>query len=186
MGKSSIYTRTGDQGYTSFLGGKRVLKTHSRIEAYGTIDELNAFIAVLLDTIADRGDREFLVRIQNNLFILGASLAAEGEKKPCSITPEEVAILEQEIDRIDALIPPSKTFVLPGGCPSNSCANVCRTVCRRAERHIYRLKDKKDKAEIDPVLLQYINRLSDYFFLFSRKQNFIRHIDENTWNNPCK
>ena len=183
MGKSKIYTRTGDKGYTSLAGGKRVPKTHPRIEAYGTVDELNAFIAVLLDTIDDREDREFLVRIQSQLFTLGACLAAGDEEKPSSILPEEVAALEQEIDRIDALLPPLKTFILPGGCSSNSWANVCRTVCRRAERHIYRLKNQ---AEIDPPLLQYINRLSDFFFLFARKQNFICNMGEITWNNSCK
>ena len=183
MGKSKIYTRTGDRGCTSFVGGKRVLKTHARIEAYGTLDELNAFIAVLLNTIDNRDDREFLFRIQNNLFTMGAYLATESAFKPCCIAPEEVEALEQEIDRIDALMPPSKSFILPGGCPSASWANVCRTVCRRAERNIYRLRDK---AGTDSALLQYVNRLSDYFFLFSRKQNFICHINENTWNNPCK
>ena len=183
MGKSRIYTRTGDKAYTSFAGGKRAPKTHSRIEAYGTVDELNAFIAVLLDTVDDRDDREWLVRIQSKLFTLGACLATEGEEKPCGIAPEEVVALEQEIDRIDALIPPSKTFILPGGCPQNSWAHVCRTVCRRAERQICRLKDK---AGIDPVLLQYVNRLSDFFFVFARKQNFIYHISENIWNNSCK
>jgi len=182
MGRSKIYTRTGDKGYTSLVGGKRAPKTHSRIEAYGTVDELNAFIAVLLDAIDDRDDRKFLLRIQNNLFTLGAYLATEDENKPCSIAPEEIEALEQEIDRIDALIPPLKTFILPGGCPSASWANVCRTVCRRAERQIYRIKSK---AEIDPFLLQYLNRLSDYFFVFSRKQHFIYCVDENTWNNPC-
>ena len=183
MGKSRIYTRTGDKGYTSLVGGKRVPKTHPRIEAYGTIDELNAFIAVLSDTIDDRADREFLVRIQSNLFTLGAYLAAEGEDKPCSIAPEEVAVLEQKMDCIDALVPPLKTFILPGGCLQNAWANVCRTICRRAERQIYRLGNK---AEIDPILLQYINRLSDFFFLFARKQNFIGNMDEIPWNNPCK
>jgi cob(I)alamin adenosyltransferase len=183
MAKSKIYTRVGDKGYTSLVGGKRVPKTHLRIEAYGTVDELNAFLAVLLDTIEDREDREFLSRIQHHLFDLGACLATEGNLQSCSITPKEIDILEQEIDAIDALIPPLKAFILPGGCPSNSWAHVCRTVCRRAERTIYRLKAK---ADIDPIILQYINRLSDYFFLFSRKQNFIHNMNEITWNNPCK
>ena len=183
MGKSSIYTRTGDKGNTSLVGGKKVPKTHSRIEAYGTIDELNAFIAVLLDAIEDREDRNFLLRIQSNLFTLGAYLATESEKKPCCIAPEEIEVLEQEIDRIDTLLPPTKTFILPGGCPANSWANVCRTVCRRAERQICRLKNKTGS---NFTLLQYVNRLSDYFFLFSRKQNYIHHIHEISWNNPCK
>jgi len=183
MEKSRIYTRTGDKGYTSLAGGKRVLKTHPRVEAYGTVDELNAFIATLSDTVDDGDDRQFLSRIQNNLFTLGAYLANESEEKPCGITSEEIDVLEQEINRIDALIPPSKIFILPGGCPSNAWAHICRTVCRRAERCILRLKSK---AGIDSAPLQYINRLSDYFFLFARKQNFIHHIDEIAWKNTCK
>jgi cob(I)alamin adenosyltransferase len=158
-----------------------VPKTHLRIEAYGTVDELNAFLALLLDTVEDREDREFLSRIQNHLFDLGAYLATENNAQ-CNISPSEIERMEQEIDKIDALIPPLRAFVLPGGCRSNSWAHVCRTVCRRAERTIYRLKAR---AEIDPLILQYINRLSDYFFLFSRKQNFIYNINEITWHSPC-
>jgi cob(I)alamin adenosyltransferase len=180
--KSKIYTKNGDKGYTSLVGGKRVPKTHLRIEAYGTIDELNAFISVLLNTIDNRDDREFLLRIQYNLFNLGAYLATESEEKQKGMDLEEINRLEQEMDRIDALIPPLKTFVLPGGCPSNAWAHVCRTICRRAERCVYRLKDK---TEVDSTILQYINRLSDYFFLFSRKQNFILNINEITWNKSC-
>lgn len=163
-------------------GGKRVPKTNPRIEAYGTVDELNAFIACLLDTVDDREDREFLWRIQNNLFTVGAYLATESDGKRCSVAPEEIEALEKEMDLIDELVPPLKAFVLPGGCPSNSGAHVCRTVCRRAERGIYRIAGQE---EIDPVVLQYINRLSDYFFLFARKQNFIYGISEITWNKPC-
>jgi cob(I)alamin adenosyltransferase len=182
MGKSKIYTRTGDEGYTSLVGGKRVSKTNSRIEAYGTVDELNAFIAGLLDTVDDLEDRKFLLRIQNNLFTLGAYLATESEARSCPIAPEEIEVLEKEMDLIDELVPPLKAFVLPGGCPSNSRAHVCRTVCRRAERGIYRIAEQE---EIDTVVLKYVNRLSDYFFLFARKQNFIHNISEITWNKPC-
>lgn len=154
-----------------------------RIEAYGTVDELNAFVACLLDTVDNREDREFLLRIQSNLFTLGAYLATESTEKHFCLTPEAVSELEKEMDRIDDLIPPLKTFVLPGGCPANSYAHVCRTVCRRAERCIYRLAEA---SEIEPLALQYMNRLSDYFFLFSRKQNFIQNIPEIPWDNPCK
>jgi cob(I)alamin adenosyltransferase len=159
-----------------------VPKTHLRIEAYGAVDELNAFLAVLLDTIEDREDQKFLSHIQHHLFDLGAYLATENATQ-CRLAPQEIALLEQEIDKIDAFLPPLKAFVLPGGCLSNSWAHVCRTICRRAERAIFRLKAR---AEIDPIILQYINRLSDYFFLFSRKQNFIHNINEITWNTPCK
>jgi cob(I)alamin adenosyltransferase len=184
MEKSKIYTRKGDEGYTSLVGGKRVQKTNPRIEAYGTVDELNSFIACLLEEVDNREDRELLFRIQCNLFTLGAYLATEeDESKTCRIDQKEVDLLEEEMDKIESLIPPLKFFVLPGGCKSNAWAHVCRTICRRAERRIYNLTEQ---GEIDPAALKYINRLSDYFFLFSRKQNFIHNIDEIIWENPCK
>jgi cob(I)alamin adenosyltransferase len=182
MEKSKIYTKTGDKGYTSLVGGKRVPKTHPRIDAYGTVDELNSFIACLLDTVNDRDDRELLLRIQNNLFTLGAYLATEDDNKSCPVSTEEVEILENEMDRIDDVITPVKAFVLPGGSPSNSLAHVCRTVCRRVERCMYRIGEE---GNIDPVALQYINRLSDYFFLLARKQSFINGISEIIWEKPC-
>jgi cob(I)alamin adenosyltransferase len=160
-----------------------VLKTHPRIEAYGTVDELNTFIACLLDVVNDREDREFLLRIQNNLFTVGGYLATENEEKSNPVSPEEVRLLEEEMDKIDELMPPLKAFVLPGGSPANSLAHVCRTVCRRAERCIYRVSEQE---EIDSVVLKYINRLSDYFFLFSRKQNFVNNVSENIWKKPCE
>lgn len=183
MAKSRIYTRTGDEGYTSLVGGKRVLKTNPRIEAYGTVDELNAFIASLLDEIDNREDRDFLLKIQYDLFTLGGYLATEENGKNCHITDEEIQRLEEEIDKIDELIPPVKSFILPGGCKSNSMAHVCRTICRRAERCIYKIGEQE---AVDPMALKYVNRLSDYFFLLSRKQNFVNNVDEIIWNNPCK
>jgi cob(I)alamin adenosyltransferase len=175
MGKSKIYTRTGDGGYTSLVGGKRVPKTNPRIEAYGTLDELNSFIACLLDEINNCDDREILLQIQYNLFTLGSYLATEAEETVCRISQKDIDLLEKEMDKMDELIPPLKTFVLPGGCKSNSLAHVCRTVCRRAERMVYQI-DEYSKLDIN--LLKYINRLSDYFFLLSRKQSFIQNIDE--------
>jgi cob(I)alamin adenosyltransferase len=183
MGRSKIYTKTGDEGYTSLVGGKRVPKTNFRIDAYGTVDELNAFIACLIDEVDQRQDREFLVRIQSNLFIIGGYLATENEETRCKISEEEVVLLEAEMDKIDELVPPVKYFILPGGCRSNSLAHVCRTVCRRAERCIYKVNKKTGK--IDPIVLKYINRLSDFFFLFARKQNNINNIEEIIWENPC-
>jgi cob(I)alamin adenosyltransferase len=184
MGKSKIYTRTGDEGYTSLVGGKRVPKTNFRIEAYGTVDELNACIACLIDEINQRQDRELLVRIQSNLFSIGGYLATEDDReKTCRISEEEVNLLEAEMDKIDEWVPPLRHFVLPGGCRSNSLAHVCRTVCRRAERCMYKVNKKGGK--LDPVILKYINRLSDFFFLFARKQNNINNIDEIIWETPC-
>jgi cob(I)alamin adenosyltransferase len=144
---------------------------------------LNAFIACLLDEVNEREDREALLHIQHTLFTVGGYLATEGEKKGGPVFQEEVDWLEQEIDKIDALIPPLKAFVLPGGCRSNSISHVCRTVCRRAERNIYKIPGEE---EIDSIVLKYINRLSDYFFLLGRKQNFINNIDEIIWEKPCK
>jgi cob(I)alamin adenosyltransferase len=183
MGKSKIYTRKGDDGYTSLVGGKRVSKTSPRIEAYGTVDELNSFLACLLDEINGREDREVLLQVQHHLFALGGYLATEREEKSPPVLPGAVDWLEGEIDKIDDLIPPLHAFVLPGGCKANSLAHVCRTVCRRAERKIYALAEE---AEIDSVALKYINRLSDYLFILSRKQNFINNIDEIIWENPCR
>jgi cob(I)alamin adenosyltransferase len=164
-------------------GGKRVSKTDPRIEAYGTVDELNAFIACLSDEIDNREDLAFLLRTQSNLFTVGAYLATENEVDSCLISSEEVLLLEEEMDKIDTLLPPVKYFILPGGCKANSFAHVCRTVCRRAERLIYEL-DKEEK--IDAIVLKYMNRLSDFFFLFARKQSFFNNIEEIIWKNPCK
>jgi cob(I)alamin adenosyltransferase len=165
------------------VGGKRVQKIHPRIEAYGTIDELNSFIACLLEEVELQEDRLFLRRIQSNLFIAGASLATEDEAKIGRLSEEEVRVLEIEIDKIDELIPPMKFFVLPGGTKANALAHVCRTICRRAERNMYRITEGE---ALDAITFQYINRLSDYFFLFARKQNFIHKIEEIKWENPCK
>jgi cob(I)alamin adenosyltransferase len=183
MAKSKIYTRKGDEGFTSLVGGERVSKASPRIEAYGTVDELNTFIACLLEEINDEPDRKFLLRIQYNLFTLGSYLASTEGRMICLISEENVQEIESEMDKIDATLPPLKHFVLPGGCKSNALANVCRTVCRKAERNIFKIPetDKMNKNA-----LQYMPRLSDYFFLFARKQNFLNDIEEIIWENPCK
>ena len=183
MGKSKIYTRKGDEGFTSLVGGKRVSKASPRIDAYGTVDELNSFIACLLETINDREDKEFLLRIQSNLFTLGSYLASEPGGLACLISEEEIALLEAAIDRIDAVLPPLNRFILPGGCPGSAWSNVCRTVCRRAERCMFKINKS---GSVDTKALKYINRLSDYFFLLSRKQNFVHNLQEIIWKNPCK
>jgi cob(I)alamin adenosyltransferase len=177
MEKSKIYTRTGDEGYTSLVGGKRVFKTHPRLEAYGTVDELNAAVACLLETIDDRDDRALLQGVQNTLFDLGAYLATEGIGD-CRLSPAEIERLERAMDEIDETLPPVRAFILPGGCKGNAWAHICRTIARRAERCIYRIAEQED---VDAAALKYINRLSDYFFLLGRKQNFVHHISENIW-----
>lgn len=183
MAKSKIYTRKGDEGYTSLVSGNRVLKSNIRLETYGMVDELNSFIACLINEVNTREDRQFLLDIQSNLFVMGGYLANDLETRKASVPQEEVDKLEAEIDKIDELLPPLKHFVLPGGSKGSSMAHVCRTVCRRVERSAYRLKEKTD---VDPVTLKYLNRLSDYFFLFARKQNVVNNIEEIIWENPCK
>jgi len=163
-------------------GGKKVSKTAPRIDAYGTVDELNSFIACLIETINDREDREFLLRIQSDLYTLGGYLASE-TGADCRITDKNITGIEEAIDRMDAMLPPLNNFILPGGCPGNAYANVCRTVCRRAERCIVKMNRL---GRMDTKVLKYINRLSDYFFLLARKQIFIHNIQEFIWKNPCK
>jgi len=137
----------------------------------------------LLETINDREDREFLLRIQFNLFTLGGYLASEPGAMACSISEEEIALVETAIDRIDALVPPLNRFILPGGCMGSAYANVCRTVCRRAERCMFKINRS---GNVDAKALKYINRLSDYFFLLARKQNFVHNVQEIFWENSCK
>lgn len=182
MAKSKIYTRTGDEGYTSLAGGKRVPKNNPRIEAYGTVDELNSFIALLREESGSEEDREFLRHIQSNLFAVGGDLASEKESAKCIISEGEIRRIEEEIDLIDSSLPPLKYFILPGGCRANALAHICRTVCRRAERCAYELRETE---EVNSNTLKYLNRLSDYFFLLARKENFIHNIDENSWENSC-
>jgi cob(I)alamin adenosyltransferase len=160
-----------------------VSKASPRIDAYGTVDELNSFIACLLESINDAEDREFLLRTQSNLFVLGSYLASEPGVMDCLISEEEISQVETIIDRMDALVPPLNRFILPGGCSGNAWANICRTVCRRAERCIYKINRS---GKVDVKALKYVNRLSDYFFLLARKQNFIHDIKEIIWENPCK
>jgi cob(I)alamin adenosyltransferase len=181
MEKSKIYTKKGDEGFTSLATGKRVPKTDPRLEAYGTVDELNSFIACLLEEVYDPDDVAFLTEIQSELFTLGAYLASENGKSAVKIDESSVLKIEAEIDKIDSQVPPLKAFVLPGGSKGNAFAHVCRTVCRRAERNIYHLNSEEN---IDGVALRYVNRLSDYFFILARKQNILENIPEKIWKNP--
>ena len=184
--KSLIYTGTGDKGTTSLVGGERVSKTHQRLESYGTIDELNSFIGLLVTSLEDQLDKDFLYFIQHKLFSVGSYLATDQQstelKIESRITPESIVRIENEIDRLDAGIPVMRNFVLPGGCRSASLAHVCRTVCRRAERQIYKL------TETDPVeepALIFVNRLSDYLFVLARKECIINDGKEIIWDYTC-
>ncbi len=178
-----IYTKTGDCGTTSLVGGQRASKCCDRIESYGTIDELNSFIGLLLTYCSDSHDQTILQDIQHRLFVVGGYLAtdtAETPPSPSLVLPEQaVSYIEHEIDLLDSQLPPLRAFILPGGSRPAALANVCRTVCRRAERCIIRLQ--QSGCNIDPNLLAYINRLSDYFFLLARKLNADNKIEDIVW-----
>ncbi len=182
MKKSNIYTRTGDEGMTSLVGGQRVSKTHVRLEAYGTLDELNSQIGLLITYLTDEKDRNRLIQIQCDLFSVGSILATDtSERAPkCCITPEIISDLENAIDEADAPLGGWRGFILPGGTRGAAVAHVCRTVCRRLERRMYAVAEV---AEIDPLLFQYVNRLSDYFFVLSKKINKMAGVEENFWRN---
>ena len=178
---AKIYTKGGDLGDTSLLNGTRVSKSHNRVEAYGTIDELNAFIGLLRDHLAIDSYRDMLLRIQENLFIAEALIASDPEKSVKGLPElqeEEITKLENEIDRMTAELPPLNSFILPGGNPQVSLCHVVRTVCRRAERAVIRLHRSSSAA---PIIIQYLNRLSDYLFVLARKLGNELNAEEITW-----
>jgi cob(I)alamin adenosyltransferase len=164
---------------TSLVGGARVSKTHPRIEAYGTLDELNSFVGWLAAEADDAGTLETLQHIQHRLFRIGAYLATDTDTAESGITPEDIARIEAAIDRIDSSLPRMKGFVLPGGCTTAALAHVCRTVCRRAERLIYKLSED---APVDAPVLVYINRLSDLLFAVARNECRLKNKEEIIWN----
>ena len=177
-----IYTKTGDKGTTSLVGGTRVPKTHIRLEAYGTVDELNSNLGLLITYLLDGKDKDFLQQVQDRLF--AATDREKMELKEASIiSSEQVEMVEREIDRLDTLLPPLSAFILPGGSRGAALCHVCRTVCRRAERRILALAEQ---VEISSELLAYVNRLSDYLFVLSRKMNQDDKKGEIFWNNSCK
>lgn len=162
-----IYTKTGDKGETALFGGRRVPKSHLRVEAYGSVDELNAFMGLLADTIEEAAVQVLLHTVQHRLFSIGAALASDPQKQPLppDLNEADVQVLEQAIDAMDAELPPLRNFILPGGHPAVSLCHVCRTVCRRAERQAVSLHRREP---VEPLVLEYLNRLSDYFFVLSR------------------
>lgn len=174
-----VYTKTGDAGTTSLVGGKRVPKDCARLESYGTIDELNSQVGLLLTYVAEQQDRECLIGIQNCLFVVGAQLATEAPNVPSSvITDDDVSVLENNIDKASEGLPKWRGFTLPGGCREAAQAHVCRTVCRRAERRILTLNSEE---KVNPQLLKYINRLSDYFYVLALRLNFLHGTEEILW-----
>ncbi len=185
-----LYTRTGDTGMTSLVGGQRIPKTHVRLEAYGTIDELNSHIGLLIAYLSSpepSSDCALLTDIQNLLFSIGSMLATDTSERDYRpgryITEDDVTALESAIDAAEEGLPGWRGFILPGGTIAAAEAHVCRTVCRRAERCIYVLAAE---ADVDAQLLAYINRLSDYFFALAKKINHSAGHEENIWVNREK
>lgn len=181
--KSNIYTMTGDAGTTGLVGGTRVNKDDVRVEAYGTIDELNSFIGLLAhNSKIDHDDLpKIIYRIQNKLFTIGAYLATEGAEKAVGLYIADVRELETKIDEMDAKLPPMRGFVLPGGSRLSALSDICRTVTRRAERRVIALGHAAG-IDIDPLVLQYLNRLSDFFFVMSRYNNITTLTEEILWD----
>ena len=177
-----IYTKTGDKGMTSLIGGKRVPKNSARLESYGTIDELNSYLGMIRAFPLEAQILNELVEIQSRLFDVGGNLAtdpeAENVKIALGVSGSDIELQEKGIDRMDAEVPPMKYFVLPGGNQCISFCHIARTVCRRAER---RILDLAAEAEVDELVLKYVNRLSDYLFMLSRKVAHDMGIEEMPW-----
>jgi cob(I)alamin adenosyltransferase len=178
-----IYTRTGDKGQTSLIGGTRVPKYHSRIEAYGTVDELNAFVGLIRDHNTVNGQlNTILLEIQDRLFTLESHLAEDPQgvvsRKLPALVEKDVKLLEDEIDRMNEDLPPLSSFILPGGHPLVSYCHIARTVCRRAERIAIQLAETHPVPAID---MQYLNRLSDYFFVLARYFSKLTSSTETPW-----
>ena len=183
MKENKVYTKTGDDGTTSLNSGLRVKKHHIRVAAYGSIDELNAWVGLIRDTTADILDREFLMLLQNHLMVLGTQLSTVREEDlPTDfidpINDPHILEIENEIDRISMDLPPLKNFVLPGGHQLVSYSHLARCVCRRAERHITELNANE---RVSPYVIAFVNRLSDYFFVLSRKFSIDLDLNENKW-----
>jgi len=178
-----IYTKTGDKGSTSLIGGTKVPKSHLRIEAYGTVDELSSWIGLCKDLLTDEAGKNMLQEVQDRLFTMNASLACDPVKEPKLRIPdlkeEDITLLEQEMDRMNEAIPPMKSFILPGGHPVLSQLHITRCVCRRAERCCVRLE--LESAEVEAVILKYLNRLSDYLFVLARYTGHQMGIEEIPW-----
>lgn len=175
-----IYTKKGDTGETSLIGGVRVKKSNVRIHAYGTVDELNSVVGLVRDSATNAAIIDQILEIQDRLFIIGSQLAsAPGSKmKLPEISPKDIANLEKYIDAMNEELPELKSFILPGGDLAVSYCHLARTVCRRAERWVIEV-DESEK--VDPIIIEYLNRLSDYFFMLSRKISLDNNANEIPW-----
>ncbi len=175
-----IYTKTGDSGSTALIGGTRVPKYHLRIECYGTVDELSSWIGLIRDQDIDKADIEILIEIQDRLFTIESLLASDGSSEYAlpELYNKDIELLENEIDRITKALPPLKSFLLSGGHTIVSYCHIARTVCRRSERLIIRLNEE---FEVNKLVLIYLNRLSDYLFMLSRKIGQDKNAEELLW-----
>ena len=184
---TKVYTRTGDKGQTSIIGGIRVSKACERLEAYGTVDELSSHLGLLAALLPDGDDKDVIIRIQNNLFNVCTNLATDQSQTPlydsAKLPEGEIELLEKEVDRMMKLLPERQGFILPGGTQAAAQAHVCRTVCRRAERRIVALSEV---AQISQETQQYVNRLSDYLFVLAKIINFNENKSEIVWQNVCR
>ena len=178
-----IYTKTGDLGKTSLIGGTKVAKSNIRIEAYGTVDELNSYIGLTADHMDDQHSKIILKEIQDRLFTIGSSLACDPDKEPLMKIPDlkesDIVLLENEIDKMNETLPAMKTFILPGGHIAVSITHVTRCICRRAERHCVQIQEQD--LFVDPLVLKYLNRLSDYLFVLARYTGYLLKVDEIAW-----
>lgn len=178
-----IYTKTGDKGKTALIGGTKVSKSHLRIESYGTVDELNSYIGLVSDHLTDSTAIALLREIQDRLFTIGSSLACDPERETKMRIPDlhaaDVTLLENSIDKMNEVLPEMKTFLLPGGHVAVSTCHIARCVCRRAERLCVGLQEQDQF--IDPLVLQYMNRLSDYLFVLARWIGHELQVAEIPW-----
>ena len=177
-----IYTKTGDKGTTSLIGGTKVLKSDLRIEAYGTVDELNSYTGLCRDLVTDETCKKILQEVQDRLFTIGSSLACDPEKESKMKIPDlkepDVEFLEKEIDRMGEVLPEMKNFILPGGHPTVSHLHIARCVCRRAERCCVRLQEGRTE---EGLIIKYLNRLSDYLFILARFVAHLLQVGESPW-----
>jgi cob(I)alamin adenosyltransferase len=178
-----IYTKTGDKGLTSLIGGTKVPKSHLRIDSYGTVDELNCYIGLVSDCITDAHSKTILKEIQDRLFTIGSALACDPEKEPKMKIPdlkeEDIKLLEKEIDKMEAQLEPMKSFILPGGHVAVSNTHVARCVCRRAERICVNMQQQN--IFVAELVTKYLNRLSDYLFVLARYIGHIMGSPEIPW-----
>ena len=180
---SKIYTKTGDLGKTSLIGGTKVAKSHIRIDSYGTVDELNSYIGMVSDLSSEAHTKEILKEIQDRLFTIGSSLACDPEIEPLMKIPDlketDIDLLEREIDSMNDILAPMKSFILPGGHIAISTTHVARCVCRRAERCCVNMQEHE--LFVEPLVIKYLNRLSDYLFVLSRYTAHVLNIEELKW-----